>query len=88
MEEIWAREENDQVEVNPLPNMVSESIKNNVRDDESSALLVNLSSAEASSANLSGSETTDGSSSFVKDGFDDTDLDSLEAEIARELAIP
>jgi hypothetical protein len=86
VEEIWAREENDQVEVNPLPNMVSESIKNNVRDDESSALLVNL-SAEAA-ANLSGSETTDGSSSFVKDGFDDTDLDSLEAEIARELAIP
>ena len=64
--------------------MVSESEKD--KDDELSALHSTL-SAEAgiSTAILSGSETSDGSSSFVKDGFDQSDLESLEAEIAREL---
>jgi len=41
--------------------------------------------ASAVITSLSSSETSDGSSSFVKDGFDQSDLDSLEAEIAREL---
>ncbi len=88
VEEIWDRDING-AGVSLSPNNVPESVKDNATDDESSNIVFNL-SAEAilttSPVNLlSGSETTDGSSSFVKDGFDQSDLDSLEAEIAREL---
>lgn len=89
MEEIWSRELDDRSGIIRSHSIGPESVKDNTTNDESSAGFANVSSEisfeNVTSHPLSGSETTEVSSSFVKEGFDQTDLESLEAEIAREL---
>lgn len=87
MEEIWDRIVD--IQLVPSKVVISKAVEDSSRDDASTSVLVNISNdasfTTATVNSLMGSETTDGSSSFVKDGFDQSDLDSLEAEIAREL---
>jgi hypothetical protein len=87
VEEIWGKRIDGESAVNQLQNKTLEE-KDKV-GDEPSSLTVKQSTdpVTISVVNnpLSISETSDSSSSFVKDGFDDKDLDSLEAEIAKEL---